>query len=219
MNDDYSISMKFIFILLLITSTYAQDGSNASNTTADGLSNSTNTTNTTTTESQLHSVTTTLGPTSSSPTTTTAPIETTTQTSTTTSFLRTTTVLIETTTMMETTTTTIPPCSEATNNTACKVCLGPLCKFVERGEQGVGWEILFVAFGLTIVGLTGLCLYYICLRPLIMGNPAQDIYWDDSEDEEEWSEAHPLNKSEIRRHSHERVRAFEIVDLNPVSDK
>lgn len=213
--------MKLIFILLLITSTYAQDGSNASNTTGDGLSNSTNTTNTTTTESPVHSVTTTLGPTSTpAATTTTAPSETTTQTSTTTSFLRTTTVLIETTTMTETTTTTtVPPCSEATNNTACKVCLGPLCKFVERGEQGVGWEILFVAFGLTIVGLTGLCLYYICLRPLILGNPAQDIYWDDSDDEEEWSEAHPLNKNEIRRHSHERVRAFEIVDLNPVSEK
>jgi len=90
---------------------------------------------------------------------------------------------------------------------------------VERGEQGVGWEILFVAFGLTIVGLAGLCLYYICLRPLILGNPAQDIYWDDSDDEEEWSEAHPLNKSEIRKHSRERVRAFEIVDLNPVSEK
>ncbi len=223
--------MKFIFILLLISSTYAQDGSNASNTTGDGLSNTTNTTNTTTTESPLHSVTTTLGPTSTpaATTTTSAPIETTTQTSTTTSFLRTTTVLIETTTVSETTTTTaettvpptttIPPCSEATNNTACKVCLGPLCKFVERGEQGVGWEILFVAFGLTIVGLAGLCLYYICLRPLIMGNPAEDIYWDDSDEEDEWSEAQPLNNTQIRRHSRERVRAFEIVDLNPVTDK
>ena len=196
------------------TSTYAQDGSNASNTTADGLSN---TTNTTTTEQPLHSVTTTLGPTSSPTTTTTPPSETTTQTSTTTSFLRTTTVLIETTTTSITTT--VPPCSEATGNSSCKVCLGPLCKFVERGEQGVSWEILFVAFGLSIVGLTGLCLYYICLRPLIMGNPAQDIYWDDSDEEDEWSEAQPLNKSEIRRHSRERVRAFEIVDLNPVSDK
>lgn len=207
--------MKFIIYLLLITSTYAQDGSNASNTTADGLSNSTNTT---TTEPPLHSVTTTLGPTSSPTTTTNSPSETTTQTSTTTSFLRTTTVLIETTTMMSTTTV-IPPCSEATGNTSCKVCLGPLCKFVERGEQGVSWEILFVAFGLSMVGLAGLCLYYICLRPLIIGNPAEDIYWDDSDDEEEWSEAHPLNKTEIRRHSHDRVRAFEIVDLNPVSEK
>jgi len=90
---------------------------------------------------------------------------------------------------------------------------------VERGEQGVGWEILFVAFGLTLVGLTVLCLYYICLRPLITGNPAQDIYWDDSDDEEEWSEAHPLNRNEIRKHSRERVHAFEIVDLNPVSEK
>ena len=83
----------------------------------------------------------------------------------------------------------------------------------------MGWEILFVACGLSFIGLAGLCLYYICLRPLINGNPAQDIYWDDSDDEEEWSEAHPLNKSEIRRHSHERVRAFEIVDLNPVDEK
>ena len=55
---------------------------------------------------------------------------------------------------------------------------------MERGEQGVGWEILFVAFGLSFIGLSGLCLYYICLRPLINGNPAQDIYWDDSDDEE-----------------------------------
>lgn len=209
--------MKFIIYLLLITSTYAQDGSNASNTTTDGLSN---TTNTTTTEQPLHSVTTTLGPTSSPTTTTSAPSETTTQASTTTSFLRTTTILIEeTTTMTSTTTTTVPPCSETTGNSSCKVCLGPLCKFVERGEQGVGWEILFVAFGLSFIGLTGLCLYYICLRPLINGNPAQDIYWDDSDDEEEWSEAHPLNKTDIRRHSREHVRAFEIVDLNPVSDK
>lgn len=90
---------------------------------------------------------------------------------------------------------------------------------MERGEQGVGWEILFVAFGLTIVGLAGLCLYYICLRPLILGNPAQDIYWDDSDEEDEWSEAHPLNGTEIRKHSRERVRAFEIVDLNPVDEK
>lgn len=90
---------------------------------------------------------------------------------------------------------------------------------MERGEQGVGWEILFVAFGLTIVGLAGLCLYYICLRPLILGNPAQDIYWDDSDEEDEWSEAVPLNGPEIRKHSRERVRAFEIVDLNPVTEK
>jgi len=199
--------MKFIIYLLLITSTYAQDGSNASNTTGDGL---TNATNVTTTQPPLHSVTTTLGPTSSPTTTTTAPTETTTTT-----FLRTTTVLIET----VTTTTVIPPCSEATGNTSCKVCLGPLCKFVERGEQGVSWEILFVAFGLSIIGLAGLCLYYVCLRPLINGNPAEDIYWDDSDDEEEWSEATPINKTEIRRHSRERVRAFEIVDLNPVDEK
>ena len=199
--------MKFIIYLLLITSTYAQDGSNASNTTGDGL---TNATNVTTTQPPLHSVTTTLGPTSSPTTTTTAPTETTTTT-----FLRTTTVLIET----VTTTTVIPPCSEATGNTSCKVCLGPLCKFVERGEQGVSWEILFVAFGLSIIGLAGLCLYYVCVRPLINGNPAEDIYWDDSDDEEEWSEATPINKTEIRRHSRERVRAFEIVDLNPVDEK
>jgi len=118
-----------------------------------------------------------------------------------------------------TTTTVIPPCSEATGNTSCKVCLGPLCKFVERGEQGRSWEILFVAFGLSIIGLAGLCLYYVCLRPLINGNPAEDIYWDDSDDEEEWSEATPINKTEIRRHSRKRVRAFEIVDLNPVDEK
>ena len=203
--------MKFIIYLLLITSTYSQDGSNASNTTGTNTSNASTTT-------ALHSVTTTLGPTSSPRTTTTAPSETTTQTSTTTSFLRTTTVLIETTTLVSTTTA-LPPCSETTGNTSCKVCLGPLCKFVERGEQGVSWEILFVAFGLSLIGLVGLCLYYVCLRPLINGNPAEDIYWDDSDDEEEWSEAHPLNKTDIRRHSRERVRAFEIVDLNPMNGK
>ena len=206
--------MKFIIYLVLITSTYAQDGSNASNTTGDGFTNTSNASTTT----ALHSVTTTLGPTSSPRTTTTAPSETTTQTSTTTSFLRTTTVLIETTTLVSTTTA-LPPCSEATGNTSCKVCVGPLCKFVERGEQGVSWEILFVAFGLSLIGLVGLCLYYVCLRPLINGNPAEDIYWDDSDDEDEWSEAHTLNKTDIRRHSRERVRAFEIVDLNPVSGK
>ena len=90
---------------------------------------------------------------------------------------------------------------------------------MERGEQGVGWEILFVAFGLSFIGLAGLCLYYVCLKPLINGNPAQDIYWDDSEEEDEWSEAPPLNNTDIRRHSRGKVRAFEIVDLNPVTEK
>lgn len=204
--------MRLIIYLLLITSTYAQNGSNASNTTGDGFTNTSNASTTT----ALHSVTTTLGPTNIPTTTTESPPQTTTRQSTTTTFRQQTTTVVV---MPNVTTTTIPYCSSVTNDTACKVCLGPLCKFVERGEQGVGWEILFVAFALGIIGLAGLCLYYICLRPLLTGNPAEDIYWDDSDDEDEWSEATPLNKDQIRTRSGSHVRAFEIVDLNPTGEK
>ena len=205
--------MRLIIYLLLIISTYAQNGSNASNTTGDGFTNTSNASTTT----ALHSITTTLGPTSTvPPTTTDSPPQTTTQQSTTTTFRQQTTTVVV---MPNVTTTTIPYCSSVTNDTACKVCLGPLCKFVERGEQGVGWEILFVAFALGIIGLAGLCLYYICLRPLLTGNPAEDIYWDDSDDEDEWSEATPLNKDQIRSRSGSRARVFEIVDLNPPDEK
>jgi len=197
--------MKSIILLTLILYSEAQNGSNASNITGNG-NETTNVTTTTT----LRGVTTTLGPTTTtgSPTTTTAP---------TSPYVETTTAGA--TTMMNyTTTTQVPICSSETTNSSCRVCLGPLCKFVERGEQGVGWEILFVAFAMGIIGISFLGVWYVCLKPVILHNRAEDILWlSDDSDEEEWHEtATMLTNVDIKRKS---SREFEIVDLNPVNNK
>ena len=195
--------MKYILLLTLILYTQAQDGSNASNTTGNG--NETNITTTT-----LRGVTTTLGPTTTgSPTTAMSTTSQAIKTETTTPWpMGTTTVNY--------TTTTVPYCSDTTKNSSCKVCLGPLCKFVERGEQGIGWEILFVAFAMGIIGVGFLGIWYICLRPILHQNTAEDILWiSDSSDEEDWHEtASMLSNEDIRK---KRSREFEIVDLNPVN--
>lgn len=198
--------MKLIILLTLILYSEAQNGSNASNTTGNGTTNTTGNITTTTT---LRGVTTTLGyATTGSPTTTTAPtspyIETTTHPATT--------------TINYTTTTQVPVCSPETTNSSCRVCLGPLCKFVERGEQGVGWEILFVAFAMGIIGICFLGIWYVCLKPILHHNNATDILWfTDSSDEEDWQEtATMLSRNDIKRKT---SREFEIVDLNPVNNK
>lgn len=205
--------MKFIILLTLILYSEAQNGSNASNTTGNGTTNTSNITTTTT----LRGVTTTLVPTTTtgSPTTTTAPtspyIETTTAGATT-------TIAGATTTMNYTTTTQVPVCSSETTNTSCRVCLGPLCKFVERGEQGVGWEILFVAFAMGVMGIVFLGIWYVCLKPILNHNSAEDILWlTDSSDDEDWQEtATMLTNNDIKRKT---SREFEIVNLNPVITK
>ena len=147
--------MRYLLLLTLILYSEAQNGSNASNTTGDG--NETSTTTTT-----LRGITTTLGysTTTGNPTTTTAP---------TSPYLETTTAGA-TTTMNYTTTTTVPYCSAATKNSSCRVCLGPLCKFVEKGEQGVGWEIVFVAFAMSVIGILFLGIWYVCLKPILHQN-------------------------------------------------
>tara|TARA_B100000945_G_C20379927_1_gene596656 strand:- start:690 stop:1307 length:618 start_codon:yes stop_codon:yes gene_type:complete len=204
--------MKLIILLTLILYSEAQNGSNASNTTGNGTTNTSNNITTTTT---LRGVTTTLGyATTGSPTTTTAPtspyVETTTAGATTT--------IAFTTTMNYTTTTQVPICSSETTNSSCRVCLGPLCKFVERGEQGVGWEILFVAFAMGIIGIMFLGIWYVCLKPILHHNSAEDILWiTDSSDDEDWQEtATMLTNGDIKR---KMSREFEIVDLNPVNNK
>ena len=195
--------MRYLLLLTLILYSEAQNGSNASNTTGDG--NETSTTTTT-----LRGITTTLGysTTTGNPTTTTAP---------TSPYLETTTAGA-TTTMNYTTTTTVPYCSAATKNSSCRVCLGPLCKFVEKGEQGVGWEIVFVAFAMSVIGILFLGIWYVCLKPILHQNSAEDILWlSDSSDDEEWQEtATMLSKHDIKRKI---SREFEIVDLNPINNK
>ena len=201
--------MKTIILLSLIIYTRAQNGSNASNITGNGNETTTTTTVQPTTTT-LRGITTTVGPTTTvepttrNPTTTTAP----------------TSVGPQTTTLRPQINTTTPPlCSADTMNTSCRVCLGPLCKFVERGDQGVGWEILFVAFAIGLVGVIWLSLWYVCLRPILLQNRAEDILWlTDSSDDEDWQEtATMLSRHDIKRKT---SREFEIVDLNPVkSDK
>lgn len=190
--------MKFFCFLLLIAVTNAQDGFNTSNTTT-GIVTTTSPSTTT-----LRGVTTTLDSTSVWPTTTSA--GTTTQEA---AGTTTTPGPVDTTTV-------VPPCSPATKNSSCKVCLGPLCKFVERGEQGVGWEIVFVAFFMAICGAICLGLYYVCLKPVLYHNTATDILWlssDDDDDEDFFETAKMLGTEEIRRKSSP-PRSFEIVDLN-----
>jgi hypothetical protein len=196
--------MKWLVFILLIHYTYAQDGSNASNTTTDGPANISTTT--------LRGVTTTLVSTTTTggtnaPTTTTGNA-----------------TKVQTTTLwpMDQNTTTLMPdvpyCSgNSSYNGTCKVCLGPLCKFVENGEEGVGWEILFVAAFLTFSGLTCLGLYYVCLKPILTKNTAEDLQWSSDSEDEEWHEtAQMLTKQDIRRKG---SKEFEIVDLNPVNNK
>ena len=120
--------------------------------------------------------------------------------------------------MNYTTTTMVPYCSDATKNSSCRVCLGPLCKFVERGEQGVGWEILFVAFAMSLMGISFLGIWYVCLKPILHQNSAEDILWLSSDsDEEDWKETATLmSNADIRRKG---SREFEIVNLNPINNK
>ncbi len=193
--------MKWLVFILLLHYTYGQNGSNASNTTTDGPANSTTTT--------LRGVTTTLvyTTTTGSPTTTTTTSVGTTNPATTTLWpvgQNTTTIEPE-----------VPYCSgNSSYNGTCKVCLGPLCKFVENGEEGVGWEILFVAAFLTFSGLMCLGLYYVCLRPILTKNIPEDLQWSSDSDDEEWHEtAQMLTNRDIKRKT---SREFEIVDLNPV---
>ena len=131
--------MRVLLFLLFISVTKSQDGSNASNTTTNGQTNTTTTTT-------LRGVTTTLAYTTT-PGSTTTPLPSThnpTQGATTTGWP------VGTTTVKP-----IPYCSgNVSYNGTCKVCLGPLCKFVENGEQGVGWEIIFVAAFLTFSGFS-----------------------------------------------------------------
>ena len=199
--------MKYIILLTLIIITQAQDGSNASNTTTNGTVAPTTTTT-------LRGVTTTLAYTTTPGSTTTSlpSTHTPTQGATTTGWPVGPT---------EMNTTTVPYCSPETKNSSCRVCLGPLCKFVERGEQGVGWEILFVAFALGLIGVTCLGIWYICLRPILYQNRATDILWlsEDSEDEEWHETAVMLTRQEIKRKGSPQVRAFEIVDLKRDSNE
>ena len=199
--------MKYILLFILIKLVSSQNGNNTNSSSTNGTTSTVAPTTTTT----LRGVTTTVAdiPTEGGSVTTTTPTTKIIERATTTPW-----PMVNTTT--EPVTTTVPYCDSNTSyNGTCKVCLGPLCKFVENGEQGVGWEILFVAAFLTFSGLACLTLYYVCLRPILNNNIAEDIHWsDESSDDEDWHETATLMTSEqIRRKS---SKELEIVDLNPV---
>tara|TARA_B100000214_G_C23950982_1_gene620489 strand:- start:552 stop:1169 length:618 start_codon:yes stop_codon:yes gene_type:complete len=201
--------MKYILFFILIKLVSSQNGNNTNSSSTNGTTSTVAPTTTTTT---LRGVTTTVAniPTEGGSVTTTTPTTKIIEKATTTPW-----PMVNTTT--EPVTTTVPYCDSNTSyNGTCKVCLGPLCKFVENGEQGVGWEILFVAAFLTFSGLACLTLYYVCLRPILNNNIAEDIHWtDDSDsDDEDWHETATLMTSEqIRRKS---SKELEIIDLNPI---
>lgn len=95
-----------------------------------------------------------------------------------------TTTIVETTTLFQTTTI-APYCNNETMNTSCIKCIGYLCKFVEKGNQNVAIELLFIMAFIAFIGLTCLMVYYYCIKPVIYHNVPADIYWtsDDEDDE------------------------------------
>ena len=197
--------------------------SNASNTSTN--ISSTTTTHIYTTSPAKSTTTTTPLPTTTTiePTTTIAPTTTTTIAQTTT-YLRTTvrpttttnptstTKHYDKTTTPQSTTTHAPVtttqikkpiiyCSNETWNVSCMQCFGPLCKFVENSEQGVGWEILFVIAFIAFIGLAGLLIYTKCIKSILYHNIGNDIYFDDDDDDSDFDdEAMPLNMFQLRQH-------------------
>ena len=190
--------MKILILFTLIAVINAQNGTN----TTKNVNTTTNSTGTTTpirttTSSLLRGTTTsfhstTISATTSNPSTTTTQQSTTTDISIATTTTRPiekttiipTTTIIETTTFIQTTTVT-PYCNNETMNTSCIKCVAYLCKYVERGSQGVGMELLFLGAFIGFVGLSCLMVYYYCIKPVIYHNIAADIYWSSDEEEDE----------------------------------
>lgn len=222
MKKTLLFSIFFNFILVNAQNNITQYG-NATNT-----SNITTIATTTTTQPIIHT-TTTEQPTTSTKlrsTTTTTSVTSTTEHTTTTPFATTTNYVSETTTTPQSTTTTetitttqikkpIVYCNNETWNSSCMQCIGPLCKFVEKGEQGIGLEILFVMAFISFIGLAGLFGYTKCIKPVLYHNIAEEIYFDD-EDSDFEDEAMPLNMESIRKHS--KSPEFEIATLHDNKD-
>lgn len=104
-------------------------------------------------------------------------------------------------------------CNNETWNSSCMQCIGPLCKFVEKGEQGIGLEILFVAVFISFMGLFGLFFYKRYLHPILYKNIPEDIYID-SDDSDFEDEAMPFTVDHIRKQSRSsKDKLFEIVEL------
>tara|TARA_E500000331_G_scaffold342163_1_gene375438 strand:+ start:61 stop:732 length:672 start_codon:yes stop_codon:yes gene_type:complete len=201
---------------------------NAQNNTTQ-YGNATNTSNattiTTTTPSIIHTTTPTEQPTTTTKlrsTTTTISVTTTTEHPTTTRIATTTNYVSETTTTPQSTTTTetitttqikkpIVYCNNETWNSSCIQCIGPLCKFVKKGEQGIGLEILFVTAFIAFIGLTGLFGYTKCIKPVLYHNIAEEVFFE-SDDSDFEDEAMPLNVEIIRNHS--KSPEFEIATLH-----
>lgn len=202
--------MNILLLFTLIAVINAQNGTNIT-TNATG----TTTPIRTSTASSLRGTTTPFHSTTISAKTTTDTITTTTYQSTTTDTTITTTstrpiekttiipttTMVPTTTIMETTTfiqtTSIAPyCNNETMNTSCIKCIGYLCKFVEKGNQGVGMELLFLGAFIGFIGLLVLALYYYCIKPILYHNVPTNIYWTSDDDDDE---ATLLSRRDINR--------------------
>lgn len=218
----------FNFILVNAQNNITQYGNatNTSNITTIATTTTTQpiipttTTEQPTTSTKLRSTTTTTSVTS------TTDQQTTTDRATTTRIATTTKLDVETTTTPQSTTTTesitttqikkpIVYCNNETWNSSCMQCIGPLCKFVEKGEQGIGLEILFVTAFIAFTGLAGLFSYTKCIKPILYHNIAEEIYFDDDDSDFE-DEATPLNMESIRKHS--KSPEFEIATLHNDKD-
>ena len=140
--------------------------------------------------------------TNQSNTTTVAPNNTITSTTTiapTTTVVPTTTVEPTTTVMSIITTTYIaqdPVCSKNTTNSTCKICVGELCHSFTVEERGSMMELFFIACVLSICGFIFLGLYYMCIKPILNNNSAEEILWSDtdSSDDEDFVETIQLIK-------------------------
>lgn len=166
--------MKYILILLLIHQVVS---TNQSNTTTVAPNN-------TITSTTTVAPTTTIVPTTIVPTTTVIP----------------TTTLVPTTTVMSIITTTYiaqdPVCSKNTTNSTCKICVGELCHSFTVEERGSMMELFFIVCVLSICGFIFLGLYYMCIKPILNNNSAEEILWSDtdSSDDEDFVETIQLIK-------------------------
>lgn len=196
------------------TTTTGRPTTNTIHPTTTNVPGTTTNTQTTTTEQSTttHLRTTTPIPTTGTPTTTTSTATTKYNGQTTTSSIGTT----KTTTSYSTTTKiekNIIYCNNETWNSSCIQCIGPLCKFVEKGEQGIGLEILFVAAFISFMGFFALLFYKKYLYPILYKNIPEDIYFDSDESDFE-DEAMPFTVDHIRKQSQSPAnKLFEIVEL------
>ena len=181
--------MKYILIFIFIQQVYSINHTNVTNTTT--VPTTPTVVPTTTTQLQT---TTTLATTTRLQTTTT--LATTTQ-------LQTTTTLATTTGVPKANNESTPICSKNTTNSTCKICVGKICHDFTVEERSSIMELFFIVLVFTLCGFFFLGLYYMCIKPILNNNTAEEILWSDTEssDDEEFVETIQLIKRENFRKS------------------